>query len=422
MKTIAPVNFLDKVKFEIAKYNNPQYFVQFWQLDGRLDNKRLKSALEKVYKSIPKLQTKLVYQDNKYIYQSFEYKDNFILEETEQCPVAALQSTLNNNFQNLVSEANFAPFIVIKFDERGSDKSVLGLLINHVFCDAPSGYLFKNQLITAYNNIDVDLSDTEWCLSDEQFIQQSVSDHTAFHEALEQHRSLSKSFLSEANQVDLFYHENTDNTVTFDFFDIDTTTIKKPDGMSLNTLISSAIAKAVMQLKTDTLQGRISMSITANARKNKDKLFGNFVSAIPVKLEEGRMEHITSAFQQQIDTFKINPLKPLLSYAGFSTSFANATPNQLMDTFRLLSSKSNLYISNFGHFNRNQDEHLEFYGSTTIKAGGFNFPLQGHYGLIVTLVPSGDNIGVGVAVSPSVFNEVDLNRFKSLVQKYLSSI
>ncbi|SGZ13720.1 DNA mismatch repair protein mutS [Moritella viscosa] len=34
MKTIAPVNFLDKVKFEIAKYNNPQYFVQFWQLDG----------------------------------------------------------------------------------------------------------------------------------------------------------------------------------------------------------------------------------------------------------------------------------------------------------------------------------------------------------------------------------------------------
>lgn len=420
MKTVLPVNFLDKVKFEIAKYNNPQYFVQFWQLDGHLDNQRLKSAFKNVYEAIPKLQTKLVYQDNQYIYQPFDYQNNFLLEDTDLCPVTALQITLNNNFQELVSQANFAPFIAIKFDRRDSDESVLCLLINHVFCDAPSGYLFKEQLVAGYNNTNVNLSDTKLSLSDEQFIQQQVNDNAAFNKAIEQQRSLSTYFLSEANQVDLFYRESTDNSVIFDFFDIDTATIKRPEGMTLNTLISSAIAKAVMELKADTLQGRISMSITANVRQNEDKLFGNFVSAIPVKLEQGEMEHIAPAFQEQINSFKMNPLRALVSYAGFATNFANATPEQLMNGFRLISSKSNLYISNFGHYNRNQDEQLEFSGATTIRAGGFNFPLQGHYGLIVTLIPYGNKVGLGIAVSPSIFNKQDLVRFKNQVEKYLS--
>ena len=130
--------------------------------------------------------------------------------------------------------------------------------------------------------------------------------------------------------------------------------------------------------------------------------------------------HNTSAFQQQINNFKMNPLRALVSYAGFATSYANATPEQLMNGFRLISSKSNLYISNFGHYNRNQDERLEFSGSTTISAGGFNFPLQGHYDLIVTLVPYGHKVGVGVAVLPSIFNKQDLESFKSQVAKYLS--
>lgn len=420
MKTVLPVNFLDKVKFEIAKYNNPQYFVQFWQLDGRLDNQRLKNAFEKVYEAIPKLQTKLAYQDNQYKYQPFNYQNNFLLEDTDLCPVAALQVALNNNFQQLVTQANFAPFIAIKFDKRDSNESVLCLLINHIFCDAPSGYLFREQLAAEYNNTNIDLSDTTLSLSDEQFIQQQVSDNVAFNKAIEQQRSLSASFLSEANQVDLFYREDTNNAVIFDFFDIDTATVKRPDDMTLNTLISSAIAKVVMELKADTLQGRVSMSITTNVRQNEDKLFGNFVSAIPVKLEQGEIEHIAPAFQQQINDFKMNPLRALVSYAGFATSFANATPELLMNGFRLISSKSNLYISNFGHYNRNQDEHLEFSGSTTISAGGFNFPLQGHYGLIVTLVPYDHKVGVGIAVSPSIFNEKDLESFKSLVAKYLS--
>ncbi|WP_439148395.1 condensation domain-containing protein [Vibrio sp.] len=420
MQTALPVNFLDKVKFEIAKYNNPQYFVQFWQLDGHLDNQRLKIAFEKVYKAIPKLQTKLVYQDNQYLYQAFDYQNNFLLEETELCPVTALQVALNNNFEQLVSQANFAPFIAIKFDKRDSDKSVLCLLINHIFCDAPSGYLFREQLAAEYNNANVDLSDTTLSLSDEEFIQQQVSGNAAFNKAIEQQRSLSSCFLSEANQVNLFYREDTNNAVIFDFFDIDTATIKRPEGMTLNTLLASAIAKAVMKLKADTLQGSISMSITTNVRQNEDKLFGNFVSAIPVKLEQGEIEHIAPALQQQINSFKMNPLRALVSYAGFATSFANATPEQLMNGFRLISSKSNLYISNFGHYNRDQDERLEFSGSTTIRAGGFNFPLQGHYGLIVTLVPYDHKVSIGIAVSPSIFNKQDLGSFKSQVGKYLS--
>ncbi|MDO6543998.1 hypothetical protein [Photobacterium sanguinicancri] len=130
--------------------------------------------------------------------------------------------------------------------------------------------------------------------------------------------------------------------------------------------------------------------------------------------------HNTPAFQQQINNFKMNPLRALVSYAGFATSYANATPEQLMNGFRLISSKSNLYISNFGHYNRNQDERLEFSGSTTISAGGFNFPLQGHYGLIVTWVPYGHKVSVGITVSPSIFNKQDLESFKSQVVKYLS--
>ncbi len=77
-----PANFLDKLKFEIAKVNNPQYFFQFWELTENVDDHVLESAFSAVYDTIPKLNAVLVFQNEKYQYQPRTYQLNFLTMNT----------------------------------------------------------------------------------------------------------------------------------------------------------------------------------------------------------------------------------------------------------------------------------------------------------------------------------------------------
>lgn len=414
-----PVNFLDKVKFELDKYNSPQYFIQFWQLKGKLENQRLQQAFNDLYQQLPKLSQRLMYENGNYHYRPDSYQNTFITKETNDCTIDTLKIMLQQNLETIVHQANNAPVIAIKIEQPSDGSTLLCLLFNHVFCDAPSGYLIKELLVANYNGTKSDIPETVTSLSDEEFITQKAPDSATFNTSLEEYRSLSASYLSEANQVNLFYQENASNTVNFEFCLLNTKRLIRDKGTSLNSLISSAIAKAVLELKADILKGSISLSITTNIRDNSDTLFGNYVSAIPVKLEQADMRTMTTTFQQHITGFTSVPQRALLSYASLAYGFSEATPQQIIDGFRLISSKSNAYISNFGPYNRNQDQQLTFNDTKLIVAGGFNFPLQGNYGLIFTLVPCGNKLGLGIAASPSIFSSDDLEKFKSLVQQNL---
>ena len=417
-----PVNFLDKVKFEINKRNHPQYFIQFWQWEGQLDSLRLQQALDKVYQQLPKLCHRLMDEEASYRYVPCQYDNTFVIRQARKSAIETLKAVLGAELDLIVGQSANAPVIMLKIDTPDGAGTLLCLLFNHVFCDGPSGYLIKELLVSNYNGMQSDLPSVIKSISDEEFIGQQINDRELFNKQLEDYQSQSRAYLSDANSVHLFYREGDSNTVNFDYFEIDTDHIVRTPGISLNSLVSTAIAKSILALKASTLKGSISVSVTANVRQEESKLLGNYVSAIPVKLDDSDMRLMSQAFQQQIDRVTMAPQRMLLSYANFARGFAQASPQQLMEGFRLISTKSNCYISNFGHYNRNDNEALTFSGTQLVKAGGFNFPLQGHYGLILTLVPYGDRVGLGIAASDLVLNANDLEQFKALVRQQLSSL
>ncbi|MDC5721979.1 hypothetical protein OPW41_11580 [Vibrio europaeus] len=173
-----PVNFLDKVKFEINKRNHPQYFMQFWQWEGQLDSLRLQQALDKVYQQLPKLCHRLMDEEASYRYVPCQYDNTFVIRQARESAIETLKAVLGAELDLIVGQSGNAPVIMLKIDTPDGAGTLLCLLFNHVFCDAPSGYLIKELLVSNYNGMQSDLPSVIKSISDEEFIGQQVTNHS----------------------------------------------------------------------------------------------------------------------------------------------------------------------------------------------------------------------------------------------------
>ncbi len=425
-----PVNFLDKLKFEIAKVNKPQYFFQFWELTGNVDDHVLESAFNAVYDTIPKLNAMLVFQDEEYRYKQQVYQLNFITMNTSVSLIEYLQEVLEQDLQAIVKNSKDAPVILLKIENTAQNRFVICLMINHVFCDATSAYLFFECLMNRYNaqfgQKTIPFQPIETPVDDSAFISNVQRNFThkeqeQFNEALSQHSKKSAHFFSAANVVKKIYTENRNNAVLYHYFHLPLTSLSKTDNISVNSMISAMIAKAFMTLKGHLTEQKVSMSISANARAKGSRIFGNFVSAIPVQLQNDHLEILAEKFQQQITDFSNNPQRIITSYSSLVNTFKDVKTEDIMDGCRAFSSKYHFYISNYGAYNPENKNERYLPHCQLQTAGGFNFPLQAHYGLIFVLVPFNNSVGISIACSPTVFSKKEIEQFKMLITQMVET-
>ena len=422
-----PVNFLDKLKFEIAKVNNPQYFFQFWKLTGNIDDHVLESAFNAVYDTIPKLNTMLVFQDEEYQYQQQAYQLNFMTMNTSVSLIEYLQGVLEQDLQAIVKNSKEAPIILLKIQNTVQNRFVICLMVNHMFCDATSAYLFFECLTNRYN-AQSGLKNTpfepiEPPVDDAAFMQRDFThkEQEQFNEALSQHSKKSAHFFSADNVVKKIYTENNTNAVFFDYFHLPLISLNKPDNINVNSIISAMIAKAYLTLKGHLTGQTVSMSISANARAKGSRIFGNYVSAISVQLQNDHLEILAEKFQRQITDFNHNPQRIMASYSSLVSTFKDIKAGSIMDGCRAFSSKYHFYISNYGAYNP-ENKNASYFPRCQLQiAGGFNFPLQAHYGLIFVLVPFNNSIGISIACSPMVFSKKEIYQFKMLITQMVET-
>lgn len=147
---MTPVNFLDKLKLELSQVNSPQYFFQFWEFSGSVNEQALENSLQQSYADIPKLSEALIYSDGGYQYNPHDYMHTFICRSTVGHLMETLQNILENELQSIVSKSDYAPFILVKIEDEEAGRFINLQMVNHVFCDATSAYLFIESLIHHY--------------------------------------------------------------------------------------------------------------------------------------------------------------------------------------------------------------------------------------------------------------------------------
>lgn len=417
---MTPVNFLDKLKLELSQVNSPQYFFQFWEFSGSVNEQALETSLQQSYADIPKLSEALIYSDGGYQYHPHDYMHTFICRRAAGHLMETLQNILENELQSIVKKSEYAPFILVKIEDEEAGRFIILQMVNHVFCDATSAYLFFESLIHHYQ-VCTRLACKAFQpilspVDDKDFVSLvSGQQQHLLDEAKALQEQSSKSFFSAANVVHKIYKESTQNDVFFDYFSLPLRRLKPVDNTSVNSQVSALIAKAFLSLKGKDTQQQASISIAANVRPKGNRMFGNFVSAIPIQLNNGVWEDLAMDFQQQISDFKRNPQRLNASYSSLVTSFDSLVQNDILEVMRHVSLKYHFYISNYGLY-RPCGKALDLFpGCSLVQAGGFNFPLQAHYGLIFTLVPFNDCVGISVACSPTVFSKKEIKLLKALI-------
>jgi hypothetical protein len=197
--------------------------------------------------------------------------------------------------------------------------------------------------------------------------------------------------------------------------------LTKAANTSVNSTISALIAKAYLTLKGKLANQQVSMAISTNTRAKGSRIFGNFVSAIPVQLQNDQLEILTEQFQRHVTDFRHNPWRIIASYSNLVSTFKDVKAEALMDGYRIFSSKYHFFISNYGAYNPGNKDALYFHNCHLQTAGRFNFPLQGHFGLIFVLVPFNNSIGISIACSPSVFSKKEIIQLKILITKMVET-
>ncbi|WP_019615411.1 hypothetical protein [Psychromonas ossibalaenae] len=423
-----PVNFLDKLKFETAKFNNPQYFFQFWQFSGEIDDVLLQSALKLSYASIPKLNTKLTFTQGDYHYIEQSFANNFVTFNTSGELSCELQKILEKDLFSIVHSSCAAPFILLKIQDTTQERFLICLMINHIYCDAGSAYLFMECLTGFYNALCSEQGKpsptVEKPVDDADFVADGLSRLTGaekimFADACVEQAESGAHFFSQANEVKKIYSESAGNEVLYDYFHLPLSALNKPQNCSLNSVVSALITGTFLELKGDKTGQAASISVSANVRAKGCRLFGNYVTAIPIQLRSSHQDSLLTQFQQQMSSFKKNPTALLASYHRLAALFKQIKAQDIMAGFRAMSLKYHFYISNYGAYNPLHNDELSFSNCRLETAGGFNFPLQAHYGLIFTLVPFNKSIGISIACSPSVFSKKEMQQFKSLMLEKL---
>jgi len=420
-----PVNFLDVVKYKLQELNAPQYFFQFWQFIGDIKHNNVQEAFSKTYAQIEKTGFEFVKAAEKMGYQSKQYTNNCIYEKTSQSCNETLVQLMEERSVDIVKKSNFAPVVLVHIENGNSH--VFLLMINHIFADGGSGYLFFEYLVKNYNalvcNKNITLPQIK-TIGDDEFLKQIKAGYSLTDKI--------KYFLQLIKQIkDGLYHKSKKNIIRKIYNEqkacskvhYSFTTIKKSDinvkGYSSNTILGSAIIKAFLELKGEKINNTVSVAVPVNVRNTDQKIFGNYVSSISIKVENSTdMPQILQTFQKRIDEFK-NPYRPVASYALAAMLGKKKSPEELLDIFRTLSSKHHFYISNYGRYNHSNDTSLNISDCEFITSGGFNFPLQANYGLIFTLVPYNDEIGLSISTSPLIADKIEIKQLVELIKTYL---
>lgn len=418
-----PINYLDKVKYELNKVNSPQYFFIFWQLKANINHELIYKAFNKSLKMVDKLNYVLE-ENGELIYKPKNYKNNCILEETEKPLQEELIEFLENRSFDVIEKSESAPIILVHLRNRNRSSSILLLMVNHIFADAGSAYSFYELLVRIYNayisenkvNVKKLIS-----VSDNEIINIftkncNLYEIKEFNYQLEEIKKFRLNYKSDENIIKKIYFEQNKNKKIYFLYKIVEYKNIKNKNNRVNSVISAGIIKAFLQQKSGQINQTVSVAMPANIRGKKKNLFGNFVNSISIKVANPKnIQEIISVVENSIDEFK-RPYRPIASYALTAMLSSEMSSSELHDLFRVSSLKHHFYISNYGKYNYNNDPDLQIIDSTVLSAGGFNFPLQAHFGLVFTLVPFNDAMGIGVAFSPLVAEKEEMEDLLDIVR------
>jgi len=428
MEQSIPINILDIVKYKLNQINASQYFFQFWEFKGNIDNSLLAKAVEQTYNNIPKCAYKLYENNDGFEYKSYTYSNTFVSVETDNSLVDEVENILKNKSKSIIKNAEDAPIIVVSIANIKEQKFTVLLMVNHIIADASSGYMFLNTLVKVYNSLlkNEDISIERAKLStDDEYIKElksdfSIKDKFNFIGQLISHIKSSLYYKSDKNIITKIYSEQTyNNEVNYSYITIDKTDFASLD-YSKNTILCAAIHKAFLDLKGKEVNNTVSSAIPINTRSSKTNYFGNFVTSISIKTNAAMsFKETLEQVHSKTVAFK-NRLRRIAAYKVTALLAKKNNGSQLLDVFRGLSLKHHFYISNFGDFKMLYPNTSYFADCVLQNSGGFNFPLQANYGLIFTLVPSANKIGVSIAASSLVLSIEEIALLQEKIVKYVS--
>ncbi|MDA3781452.1 MAG: acyltransferase [Bacteroidales bacterium] len=428
MEQSIPINILDILKYKLNQINASQYFFQFWTFKGDIDNSLLVNAFEHTCNNIPKCAYKLFENNGKFEYKVHKYLNTFVSVETDNSLVKEVENILKYKSKSIIKNSEDAPIIVVRITSNKDQTSAILLMVNHIMADASSGYIFFNTLVNVYNSLSKNekfsTENVEHC-TDDEYIKElysaySIKDKFNYIGQLLSHIKSSLYYKSDKNIITKIYSEQSSNDeVNYSYITIDKSDFGNFD-YSKNTIFCAAIHKAFLDLKGENVNNIVSSAIPINTRSSKTNYFGNFVTSISIKTNAG-MSFIETLDEVHSKTvaFK-NRLRRIAAYKITTLLAKKNNGSQLLDFFRGLSSKHHFYISNFGDFNMLYPNTSYFSDCALQNTGGFNFPLQANYGLIFTLVPSGNKIGLSIAASSLVLPTEEIPLLQEKILEYVS--
>lgn len=406
-KNNIPVNVLDKLKFELNKYNK-QYFFAYYCFNGDINVDLFRQSVEKIYELNPKLNYILGRENNEYEYSQSSFKDYFhCINDLSNISITHL---IEDKIDDCIKISNFAPLVLLLAKE--GDKNVLVLAHNHIYYDGSSAYAIFNQIISFYNGCEIKSLKT---ISDNEALKIKFKQNTILNRSIKfitliKNAISSLIYLSSYNKISKIYNEKEiDERVCYKSFSCDL--LNKRDKYSNNTEICAAIAKAYLSIKGNRVNNTVSISVPSNFR-NRDQMhiLGNLVYSISIKLHNTSIEKMRRLINKKIKSFKKIYMQ-WASYKLFYTLSKIKSSDGLVDAFRKQSNKHHFYISNFGNFDLNYNKF--FKNCYLDTAGGFNFPLQKNFGLIFTIVPYKESFSIGIAYAESYFTDEKIKEFKS---------
>lgn len=411
---ILPVNILDKVKYELNKRNSPQYFFTFSTYEGEIEENKLKEAFQKLYDNNEKLNSKLHFDGKNYHYNLLKFEQTFHCLEADETITPA--EFVEKQAKTYITMSKEAPVLLILL--KGKTSYSLLFLHNHIYYDGTTAYLLQHHLISYYNGEEpfpnlLPLSDLKAIESRKKQIHSFSK--AKYGLALLRHLCSSLRYSSSLNKVVKIYQRENKSKVFFHYFTIPHPKGKSNNLKSTNTIVCSFIAKTFLALKGKQTAQEISIAIPSNFRDEAlMNRLGNLVYSISVKLKN-EMSLIGMQEKIQKKTALMKRYREIAAYQLLHTLASAKVGHQLITVFSKISKKHHCYITNLGDYSKRFTSAIG--QSKLLTSGGFNFPIQEDYGLVFTVVPHGDKIGVGIASSSLVFSKEELQTFENHLLK-----
>ncbi|MDC1107331.1 hypothetical protein OAT16_11525 [Prolixibacteraceae bacterium] len=410
------INFLDKVKFEINKKDPYQYFYQYWHYDIKLDGKKLEKALLKIYKLYHKLNTKLIFHEDKYTYKKHDFTTIYHeIENSDNDHETYLHLFLSKQVNNYISNSDEAPIILIHIISNST--STLLFLHNHIYYDGHSATKLTEQFWSLTEKKEVikmpeNISDNE--ILDHLNVSNILTKLT-FPFYLSKHILRSQRFTSKNKKVYKLYTKSS-SKINYHSFFIEKRHLSNDNNIySTNTKLVALIADQLIQMKGAQTNQQCIISIPQNIRDSKLDILGNAVNGISIHLsQQMSIEQKKEEIHKTVERYKTRSyIKAAYLLSTLLTK--NKKNKKLLSPFKNLSKNHHCYISNHG-----KSEIL--LQNPNLKANGsFNYPLQEHYGLIFTITYNVKQVCLGIASSEQFFSKQDLLHFEKGFKQKLKS-